>query len=159
MSSWRRKASDRIETQREAGRKIQKRIENLRGKDQATLPRSAWVSGEELQTWRATGRQLIEELFGAGSEESLRWEELWRTEPASSPYDRYPEDYHLNRLAYLQAYLEGLKASPALSRNAVERARDWVARHPVLGIVIAGASALGTVFGVVRGVAWLISLL
>lgn len=65
-------ASDRIETQRGAGRKIQKRIEYLRGKDQATLPRAAWVSGEELETWRTTGKQqLIEELFGAGSKESL----------------------------------------------------------------------------------------
>lgn len=157
LPSWKKSAIDRIDTQIDAGKKLQKRIQYLRGKDQATLPQAAWVSGQELDSWKATGGEVIDELFGADSIEQKKWHELWQTDAPKSAFDKYPEDRYLNRIAHLLAYLEGLKNSPKLARNALERVQEQLARRPLLGILMAVATVLATLFGIVRGVAWLIS--
>ncbi|MGH8085013.1 MAG: hypothetical protein ACREPV_07035 [Lysobacter sp.] len=159
LSSRQKQAEQLIDGQVKAGNVLAGRLENLRKKEQPTLPRYQWVPNEEFIGWKENGQRLVIELFGDPSEALSRWRAMLDADPPSSPYGDDPVDLYLNRVHQVNAFLSALKHDPFMSRNAVERIRDKWARHPRVGPVLFIAGLLVTGFGLLRGGVWLFETL
>lgn len=159
LSNRQKQAEQLIDGQVKAGNVLAGRLENLRKKDQTTLPRDQRVPNDEFSGWKENGQRLVVELFGDPSEPLSRWHAMLDADPPSSPYDDDPVDRYLNRVQQVNAFLSALKHDPSMSRNAVERIRDKWARHPRVGPVLFIAGILVTGFGLLRGGFWLFETL
>lgn len=154
------KARNRIEEMIRIGRDLMSHLKRLKGKDLGTVPTNELISNAEWEAWRSNTISLVESICGAKSRNTKKIKELWDMDPpASYPVSTDPLDRYISRIVQINGFLNQLKGFPDISRNAVEKIRDQLARHPVLGWVISLLFILAAVFSVIRGVEFVLNLL
>lgn len=158
LSSRQKRVDELVDKQLRIGKSLAGRIEALRGREQAEIPRDDWVSNAELTGWYHNCRELVQDLCGDQREPLHRWDDIWTREPPSSPYDDDAVDIHINRIRQARDFLDGIRNDPALSRNRAERIVDRTRRHRIAGPLIAIAVVLGGLIGFIKAVFWLVGL-
>lgn len=158
LSSRQKRVEELVDEQLRIGKSLAERIEALRGREQAEMPRDEWVSNAELSGWYRNCRELVRDLCGDQRAPLRRWDDMWSRDPPSSPYEDDAVDIHLNRIRQVRDFLKGLGSDPALSRNRVERIVDRIRRHRMAGPLIAVAVVVGGLVGFIKAVLWLVGL-